>query len=83
MNIEHETQTKETVAPAIEAGTLLKNKRESLGLTQKQISDRLKLRVTLIQQIEETNLSPIKSPPLCVVTFVHMRNTLILMKKLC
>ena len=48
-----ETQTKETVAPVIEAGTLLKNKRESLGLTQKQISDRLKLRVTLIQQIEE------------------------------
>ena len=53
MNTEHETQTKETVAPAIESGTLLKNKRESLGLTQKQISDRLKLRVTLIQQIEE------------------------------
>ena len=55
MNTEHETQTqtKETVAPAIEAGTLLKNKRESLGLTQKQISDRLKLRGTLIQQIEE------------------------------
>ncbi|MFS1465184.1 RodZ domain-containing protein [Vibrio lentus] len=55
MNTEHETQTQtnETVAPAIEAGTLLKNKRESLGLTQKQISDRLKLRVTLIQQIEE------------------------------
>ncbi|ARP39108.1 cytoskeleton protein RodZ [Vibrio syngnathi] len=53
MNTEHETQTNETVAPVIEAGTLLKNKRESLGLTQKQISDRLKLRVTLIQQIEE------------------------------
>ncbi|MEZ9885733.1 cytoskeleton protein RodZ [Vibrio splendidus] len=53
MNTEQETQTQETIAPAIEAGTLLKNKRESLGLTQKQISDRLKLRVTLIQQIEE------------------------------
>ncbi|MEZ8484381.1 cytoskeleton protein RodZ [Vibrio splendidus] len=53
MNTEQETQTQETVAPAIEAGTLLKNKRESLGLTQKQISERLKLRVTLIQQIEE------------------------------
>lgn len=53
MNTEQETQTQETVALAIEAGTLLKNKRESLGLTQKQISDRLKLRVTLIQQIEE------------------------------
>ncbi|WP_135455554.1 RodZ domain-containing protein [Vibrio echinoideorum] len=53
MNTEHDTQTQETVAPTLEAGTLLKNKRESLGLTQKQISDRLKLRVTLIQQIEE------------------------------
>ncbi|MGF1853854.1 cytoskeleton protein RodZ [Vibrio satsumensis] len=53
MNTEHETQTQETIAPALEAGTLLKNKRESLGLTQKQISDRLKLRITLIQQIEE------------------------------
>ncbi|WP_046223649.1 RodZ domain-containing protein [Vibrio sp. ECSMB14106] len=53
MNTEHDTKTQETVAPALEAGTLLKNKRESLGLTQKQISDRLKLRVTLIQQIEE------------------------------
>ncbi|WP_060983299.1 cytoskeleton protein RodZ [Vibrio splendidus] len=53
MNTEQDTQTQETVAPALEAGTLLKNKRESLGLTQKQISDRLKLRVTLIQQIEE------------------------------
>ncbi|CAK1695890.1 cytoskeleton protein RodZ [Vibrio crassostreae] len=53
MNTEQDTQTQETVAPALEAGTLLKNKREFLGLTQKQISDRLKLRVTLIQQIEE------------------------------
>ncbi|MFA0380158.1 RodZ domain-containing protein [Vibrio sp. 10N.222.54.A3] len=53
MNTEQDTQAQENVAPALEAGTLLKNKRESLGLTQKQISDRLKLRVTLIQQIEE------------------------------
>ncbi|TWD37903.1 cytoskeleton protein RodZ [Vibrio crassostreae] len=53
MNTEQDTQTQEPIAPALEAGTLLKNKRESLGLTQKQISDRLKLRVTLIQQIEE------------------------------
>ena len=53
MNTEHDTQTQEPIAPALEAGTLLKNQREALGLTQKQISDRLKLRVTLIQQIEE------------------------------
>ena len=56
MNTEQDTQTQETVAPALEAGTLLKNKRESLGLTQKQISDRLKVRGTLIQQIEENQL---------------------------
>ncbi|MFA0521707.1 helix-turn-helix domain-containing protein, partial [Vibrio sp. 10N.222.55.E8] len=53
MNTEQKTQTPEMVVPALEAGTLLKNKRKSLGLTQKQVSDRLRLRVTLIQQIEE------------------------------
>lgn len=53
MNTEHDTQTQEPIAPALEAGTLLKNQREALGLTQKQISDRLKLRISLIQQIEE------------------------------
>lgn len=34
------------------AGTILKQKREALGLTQKQIADRLRLRVALIQKIE-------------------------------
>ena len=53
MNTEHDTQAQEPIAPALEAGTLLKNQREALGLTQKQISDRLKLRISLIQQIEE------------------------------
>ncbi|MEC7939144.1 MAG: cytoskeleton protein RodZ [Pseudomonadota bacterium] len=53
MNTENDTQAQEPIAPAIEAGTLLKNQREALGLTQKQISDRLKLRISLIQQIEE------------------------------
>lgn len=36
-------------------GTLLKQKRESLGLTQKQIADRLRLRLTIIQSLEENN----------------------------
>lgn len=42
-------QTIEKVAP----GTLLKQKREELGLTQGQISERLRLRVTIIQSIED------------------------------
>ncbi|KUI99985.1 cytoskeleton protein RodZ [Vibrio sp. MEBiC08052] len=36
-------------------GSLLKQKRESLGLTQKQIADRLRLRLTIIQSLEENN----------------------------
>ncbi|SHF99162.1 cytoskeleton protein RodZ [Vibrio gazogenes] len=36
-------------------GTLLKQKRESLGLTQKQIADKLRLRLTIIQSLEENN----------------------------
>ncbi|CAH0524874.1 cytoskeleton protein RodZ [Vibrio hippocampi] len=37
----------------VPAGVLLKQKREALGLTQKQIADRLRLRVAIIQKIEE------------------------------
>lgn len=47
---EHE-KTNE-VPLSIEAGTLLKNKRESLGMTQKQVADRLRLRVSVIEDIE-------------------------------
>ncbi|WP_099611908.1 RodZ domain-containing protein [Vibrio fujianensis] len=39
--------------PLIQPGTLLKQKRESLGLSQKQIADRLRLRVAIIRNIEE------------------------------
>ncbi|QFT08931.1 cytoskeleton protein RodZ [Vibrio sp. THAF190c] len=53
MNTEQDTQTSEAAAPVLEAGTILKNRRESLGLTQQQVSSRLKLRVSLIQQIED------------------------------
>ncbi|CAE6886912.1 Cytoskeleton protein RodZ [Vibrio sp. B1FLJ16] len=37
---------------SIAAGTLLKNKRESQGMTQKQVADRLRLRVSVIEDIE-------------------------------
>ncbi|EMR37285.1 hypothetical protein MUQ_09473 [Vibrio harveyi CAIM 1792] len=36
----------------MEAGTILKNKRESLGMTQKHVADRLRLRVSVIEDIE-------------------------------
>ncbi|NNN44347.1 MULTISPECIES: RodZ domain-containing protein [unclassified Vibrio] len=39
--------------PLIQPGTLLKQKREALGLSQKQIADRLRLRVAIIRNIEE------------------------------
>ncbi|EGR1271777.1 cytoskeleton protein RodZ [Vibrio parahaemolyticus] len=47
---EHENTNE--VPLSIEAGTLLKNKRESLGMTQKQVADRLRLRVSVIEDIE-------------------------------
>ena len=53
MNTEQDIQASKNASASPEAGTILKNKRESLGLTQKQIADRLKLRITVIQKIEE------------------------------
>ncbi|EGQ9888263.1 cytoskeleton protein RodZ [Vibrio parahaemolyticus] len=47
---EHENTNE--VPLSIEAGTLLKNKRESLGMTQKQVANRLRLRVSVIEDIE-------------------------------
>ncbi|MFH4801747.1 cytoskeleton protein RodZ [Vibrio diabolicus] len=47
---EHENTNE--VPLSIEAGTLLKNKRESLGMSQKQVADRLRLRVSVIEDIE-------------------------------
>ncbi|TNZ62955.1 helix-turn-helix domain-containing protein [Vibrio parahaemolyticus] len=49
---EHENTNE--VPLSIEAGTLLKNKRESLGMTQKQVADRLRLRVSVIEDIENS-----------------------------
>ena len=45
-------------AGRIEAGTILKQKREQLGLSQKQISDRLRLRIAIIEQIENNQFEP-------------------------
>ncbi len=47
-----ELENTNEVPLSIEAGTLLKNKRESLGMTQKQVADRLRLRVSVIEDIE-------------------------------
>ncbi|WP_394127046.1 cytoskeleton protein RodZ [Vibrio hepatarius] len=44
-------------AERVEAGTILKNKREELGLSQKQIADRLRLRISIIENIEENNFA--------------------------
>ncbi|MGL4224673.1 MAG: cytoskeleton protein RodZ [Vibrio sp.] len=54
----HDDHQPETAQPSIEKvppGTLLKQKRQELGLTQRQIADRLRLRVSLIERIEENS----------------------------
>ncbi|NIY82770.1 RodZ domain-containing protein [Vibrio hepatarius] len=56
------TADKEITAPEeqtnlVQAGTLLKHKREQLGLSQKQIADRLRLRVSIIQSIENNQFA--------------------------
>ena len=53
--IEENTETK-TVQ--LEPGTILKEKREQLGLSQKQVADRLRLRIAIIQQIENNEFEP-------------------------
>ncbi|EKO3879008.1 DUF4115 domain-containing protein [Vibrio metschnikovii] len=51
------TQQEETIVdetPNVQQpGTLLKQKREALGLSQKQVADRLRLRVAIIRNIED------------------------------
>ncbi|SDG67144.1 cytoskeleton protein RodZ [Vibrio xiamenensis] len=54
MSIENELEQNET-SPLLQPGTLLKQKREQLGLSQKQIADRLRLRLAIIQNIEDNN----------------------------
>ncbi|MBE4594105.1 helix-turn-helix domain-containing protein [Vibrio navarrensis] len=54
---ENLAQTSHDTAPAIEVGTLLKRKREELGYSQKQVADRLRLRLTVIEQIDSNQLA--------------------------
>ncbi|WP_194437935.1 RodZ domain-containing protein [Vibrio fluminensis] len=42
----------------IEPGTILKLKREEAGLSKKQVADRLRLRVAIIEQIEKNEFEP-------------------------
>lgn len=52
MNTQQETIVEET--PNVQQpGTLLKLKREALGLSQKQVADRLRLRVAIVRNIED------------------------------
>ena len=52
MNTQQDTIVDETLNIQ-QPGTLLKEKRESLGLSQKQVADRLRLRVAIIRNIED------------------------------
>jgi cytoskeleton protein RodZ len=49
------TETVNEEEPQLKPGTLLKQKRESLGLTQRQIADKLRLRLVIVQSLEENN----------------------------
>ena len=57
MTAEQQLQASDENVEKVQAGTLLKNKRESLGLSQKQIADRLRLRVSIIENIESNNFT--------------------------
>ncbi|MCG3725064.1 DUF4115 domain-containing protein [Vibrio cincinnatiensis] len=51
MNTEQDNITENT--PIEQPGTLLKKQREALGLSQKQVADRLRLRMAIIRNIED------------------------------
>ncbi len=57
MTAEHDLPANEENTNKQEAGTILKLKREELGLSQKQIADRLRLRVTIIENIENNQFA--------------------------
>ncbi|OLQ92617.1 transcriptional regulator [Vibrio panuliri] len=60
MNTEQPTAVVEenTENNHIQPGTILKQKREQAGLSQKQVADRLRLRVAIIEQIERNEFEP-------------------------
>lgn len=57
MAAEQQQTANEEEQESVKAGTILKNKREELGLTQRQIADRLRLRLSIIENIETNNFS--------------------------
>lgn len=57
MTAEQQTPASEEQVEKVQAGTLLKNQREQLGLSQKQIADRLRLRLSIIENIENNNFA--------------------------
>lgn len=57
MTTEQEQIIADVKTDMVQPGTLLKAKREALGLTQKQVADRLRLRLSIIQSLEENNFA--------------------------
>lgn len=57
MTTEQEQIIADLKTDTVQPGTLLKAKREALGLTQKQVADRLRLRLSIIQSLEENNFA--------------------------
>lgn len=59
MSTENEISTTEEIKEdkinAVQAGDMLRTKREQLGISQEEIADRLRLRLTIIQSIDENN----------------------------
>lgn len=64
MNTEQDNITENT--PIEQPGTLLKKQREVLGLSQKQVADRLRLRMAIIRNIEDNQFDSD-----LVVTFIR------------
>ncbi|WP_428772269.1 cytoskeleton protein RodZ [Vibrio sp.] len=72
MTAEQQTEIEtETEQATIEAGTLLKQRREELGLTQRQIADRLRLRLTIIDNIENNQF---ESDQVAIFTRGYLRS---------
>ncbi|OEE38840.1 transcriptional regulator [Vibrio anguillarum] len=57
MTTEQEQIIADVKTDTVQPGILLKAKREALGLTQKQVADRLRLRLSIIQSLEENNFA--------------------------
>jgi len=49
------TEMEQPLPPVTQAGDLLREKREKLGLSQKEIADRLRLRLSIIESIDNNN----------------------------